>query len=178
MNTLGLDISTSIIGVSILSNKQKILLFSHIDLRKIKGFWNKIDFAKKELQKIFKKYKIANICVEEPLKRTGRRKSSIDTIVLLQRFNSVVCYICREETAIEPLLMSAIELRKLCGIMLLSRKKSGLTQKEQTFRYMLKNNLKKRKWKKTRNGNYQTYHYDECDAYVVALGFLKKYGQI
>lgn len=175
---LSLDISTSIVGICILAKNEKIKLLSHIDLRKIKGFWNKIDFLKKELEKVFKKHKITHICVEEPLKRAKRRKSNIDTIVLLQRFNSVVCYICREATNIEPELMSAIELRKLCGIVLLSRKKSGLSHKEQTFQFMIKNNLKNRKWKKTRNGNYQIYHYDECDAYVVALGYYKKYGKI
>lgn len=169
---LGLDISTSIIGICVLTNKKRISSLDYIDLRKIKGFWNKIEYSKIRLKEIFKKHKITNIIIEEPLKRKSKQ-SSINTIILLQRFNAIISYICKEETGIEPNILSAIKLRSSCGIKLESKKKAGKTHKEQTFDFMIKTKLKNKIFPKTRNGNYQAYCYDMVDAYVCALGFIE-----
>ena len=54
---LGLDVSTSIIGYTILDSDFSVVEIDHIDLRKIKGLWCKTDSAKIRLNDILEKYK-------------------------------------------------------------------------------------------------------------------------
>ena len=58
---LGLDISTSITGYTILNFEGNILACNHIDLRKEKDFFKKVEIVNAELQNINSSYEIEKV---------------------------------------------------------------------------------------------------------------------
>ena len=59
----GLDISTSITGITILNTKGEVLLNESWDFRKYKTFLDKVDVAKRHIQKL-QTYDIEHIYIE------------------------------------------------------------------------------------------------------------------
>ena len=64
---LGLDISTSITGYTILGHDGAILACGHIDLRKERDFFKKIEIVNAVLQGISQTYEIEKVYVEQSL---------------------------------------------------------------------------------------------------------------
>ena len=90
---LGLDISTSIIGVCVLKNN-KIVHTDYIDLRKIGSFFEKAREAEMVLKKIKKEYDIKYIFIEQALMFFRRGGSTAKTMSILQRFNGIISWLC------------------------------------------------------------------------------------
>ena len=169
---LGLDISTSIVGLTILDQeKEKIVKIFHSDLTKIEGIWNKVDHMKNLIHEINKEFNIKEVYIEEALSKFSRGKSSAHTISLLLRFNGILSYLIHQEMAIDPVYFSPSEARKICGLKVMSKKKSGgKNQKEQVFAQMCQHPLLKDyvlTFKRT--GTIKDHHYDEIDSLVIAL---------
>ena len=173
LKTLGLDISTSIIGCCIITyeNKtiQKISL-SHIDLRKEKNFFKKCELVKIYLEKFNSEENISNIIIEESLQRYKLGRSSAHTLSLLSKMNGAVSYICFSIFNLFPAYISSISARKICEIKII--KDPSLSAKQQTFDWVT-NKLNK-SWEKTKNGNIQKWCYDEVDAFVLAYALFLK----
>ena len=115
---LGLDISTSITGYTILDGKT-ILECGKLDLRNKKyvDFLDKSTEAKKLIQEIHKKYKITEVFIEEALTRMGAGMSSAHTITTLQRFNGILSWMCYEVIGIKPKYIACRQARKMLGIL-------------------------------------------------------------
>ena len=177
---LALDISTSIIGWCVLPPDSNIntypTLKGHIDLRKVKGgFWDKVHTTRRSITALRDElgalgHAVTLVCVEEPLKKFARGRSSAGTISMLARFNALVSFFALETFGSEPLYIDATFARKKIGIPLLSRKKSGgMSQKEQTASFLCERVFKDEKWTLNRSGKMQTYHADEIDAFVICV---------
>lgn len=161
---LGLDVSTSIIGYTIIDKDLSIIEINHIDLRKLKDLWEKADFARKNLHDIIERYKekIGNVYIEESLQVFRSGFSSAHTLSTLSKFNGLVFYFIRECTNKNPQYISATSARKTCGIKI----KKGEKAKLQTFDWVTKElNME---WPLTNKGNIQQYCYDRSDSYVIA----------
>jgi len=161
---LGLDVSTSIIGYTVLDQDLNVVEMEHIDLRKIKDLWDKADFARKTLHDVIEKYKdkIHNVYIEESLQVFRSGFSSAHTLSTLSKFNGLVFYFVRECTNKKPQYISATSARKTCGIKI----KKGEKAKLQTFDWVTKElNVE---WPLTKKGNIQQYCYDRSDSYVIA----------
>lgn len=180
--SLGLDISTSIIGWSIVPSGTvmpvKPLLMGHIKLTKLKDMWDKIDFVKQEVPSILENickegYKVDQFYVEDSLKKFSRGKSSAHTIAVLNKFNLIVSYLFREQLGLTPAQIDCTEARKNLGMTLLSTKKAGgKTQKQQAFDFLSESIFADIEWPKTRQGNIKQYLYDEVDAYVISMATM------
>ena len=177
---LGLDISTSIIGWSVMPLTAKLgdkpKLMDHIDLRKVKGgFWDKVDTVQRSVNDLFNSLhtqgiSIERLYVEDPVKRFKSGGSSADTIGLLAKFNCMVSYFARQRLGYDPVYLDASHARRHLGIKLTSKKKAnGASQKEQTFRQLSETVFKDEVWSLNRNGKIQPWNYDRCDAYVIAM---------
>jgi hypothetical protein len=176
-----LDISTSVIGWAILPIttpvllSQRPILRGHIDLRKNDGgFWSKVDQMEKELSvivnNIFTSHVIRQLFVEDPVERFKNGLSSAHTIALLARFNALTSCHVRRLVNLNPIYIDATAARKVIGVPLLSKKKSGgMDQKEQTFQHLSKSIFLNENWPVNRNGKIQPWCYDEVDAYVICL---------
>lgn len=180
---LGLDISTSVTGFTVLDLDGNLVELGHFELSKIKGtMWDKVDVMKVKLHNLCKKYTFTNIFIEEPLSKFSRGKSSSATISLLMRFNGILSYIIHENIGIELVYYGPTPARKICGLKMLSKtacKKQKIDwkpQKEQAFDQM---NARPPfngtyEWPLKRTGRLKDYCYDEMDSYVIArAGFIE-----
>ncbi|HIO04392.1 MAG TPA: hypothetical protein EYN08_02060 [Gammaproteobacteria bacterium] len=110
---LGLDVSTSITGATILDG-DKIVLCEAWDLRKLKSIFEKADLIKDRLQAL--PVGIEEIFIEEPFTFFKSGGSSAKTMAKLQAFNGVVSWICYDTYGITPGYFTASQARKLCDI--------------------------------------------------------------
>jgi len=163
---LGLDISTSITGYSILDASGKIIKTGHWDFRNKNNFQNifeKAHATKGNLSKIKNGYDIKHIFIEPALHMFAPGKSSAKTLSTLTKFNGIVSWFCYEIFMIEPEYIPAVSARKKCGITI----KRGKTAKGQVLRFLLDFepdfNVEYTKF-----GNPKPYCYDEADSLIIA----------
>ena len=113
---LGLDISTSITGYTVLDEDGKILVCDHIDLRKQKNFFKKIEIVCDRLELLDDTYNIEQVYVEQSLQSFRSGFSSAQTLSLLSKINGIVSWLCYNFFYKEPKYLAATSARKLCGI--------------------------------------------------------------
>ena len=113
---LGLDISTSITGYTILDHGGKILACDHIDLRKEKNFFKKIQIVRKRLEDLEGEYPIELVYIEQSLQSFRSGFSSAQTLSLLSKINGIISWLCYNMFYGEPKYLAATSARKLCGI--------------------------------------------------------------
>jgi hypothetical protein len=169
---IGLDISTSITGWTVLSlDDGSVEDMGYIDLRKLKNLWLKTDKSILELSELTKKYNIQHIFVEESLQMFRSGMSSSKTLSTLAKFNGLLSYGVRNLAEQEPQYLSASSARKTCGIQV-RRGPDQLPAKKQAFKWVTEK-LKK-DWPVTKKGNIQQYCYDQADSFVIATaGWLQ-----
>ena len=133
---LGLDISTSITGYTILDGTT-IVECGMLDLRKDKyvDFLDKSVAAKELLSTIKNKYNISKIFIEETLNVMSKGKSSAHTIMTLNRFNGILSWMCYEIFSIRPQYIACRQARKMVGINV----PKGGDAKEITLKHWLDN---------------------------------------
>lgn len=165
---LGLDISTSITGYTIIDENGSVVECNHIDLTKVDGFLNKASACQTILGKLFSQYPIKAVWIEESLQMFSMGKSSAKTLATLTKFNGIISWIVFDKFAINPQYIPAVSARKACGIKMQKGKKG----KECVMEYMAANES----WFKielTKTGNIKPYCYDRADSFVIAkAGFL------
>lgn len=119
---LGLDISTSVIGISCVTDSGVIMITDSLVLPtpKYPTIWEKArvyedflcskhtDFADNGL-------KIKSVFVEEAFKSFSQGRSSSDTLSLLQQFNGIVCWITSKRFHVDPQRLNVAHARKLVG---------------------------------------------------------------
>ncbi len=173
---IGLDVSTSVTGVSILdANKagddsgSHIIYLDRIEYKKCNTLWDKADFTSRSLGDLKNKFPgDYKVYLEEPLMGFRAGMSSAATITTLMRFNGIVSYISRGIFGVDPQYIASSTARKSCGIKLQKTSIAGINGKEQVFRYMSENDLKHVVWPKKKNGEPVDWSRDATDAYVIA----------
>ncbi len=158
---LGLDVSTSIIGVCLLKDN-KIVKADYIDLRKVSGLLHKAQAVEDYINNNLKEVKIEHIFIEQALMFFRRGGSTAKTMAILQNFNGVVSWLCFKLLGLEPQYITPISARSKCGIKVPRGKKA----KEVVMEHFLE--TKEFPIDYTRYGNVQKYCYDIADAVVVA----------
>ena len=158
---LGLDVSTSIVGVCILEN-DKIIYTDYVDLRKTGSFFEKARKVETTLKEVKEKYDVKHIFIEQALMFFRRGGSTAKTMSILQRFNGIISWMCYNIYDMEPNYVSPISARSKCGIKIARGKKA----KEVVMEHFIES--KEFEIIYTRFGNVQKYCYDIADAIVVA----------
>lgn len=176
---LALDVSTAIVGWALLPVGSLFGVqptgLGAFDLRKVEGgIWPKADLVRSSLRSLVEGTvtqgdRVARVYIENPLQRLRRGMSSAQTIALLARFNALTSYFIREATGLDPLYIDATAARKKIGVPLMSKKRSGVDQKSQTFSFLCETVFRCQPWPLNKNGKVQPHVYDMCDAYVVAV---------
>ena len=165
---LGLDVSTSIVGVCVYDDKkEKIIKADYIDLRKIGGFLHKAQAVEDYINHNLVGEKIDYIFIEEALMFFRRGGSTAKTMSVLQRFNGIVSWLCFKTLKIEPRYVTPISARSRCGIKVPRGKKA----KDVVMEHFIES--KEFEIVYTRYGNVQKYCYDIADAIVVAKAAAK-----
>ena len=161
---LGLDVSTSITGYTIVDNG-KIILNGAWDTRKYKNFFDKVVHVKDGLDKIRKEYgtRITAVYIEESLQSFRSGFSSAKTLSTLSRFNGIVSWLVFDQYGIQPEYIAATSARKLCGI----KVSRGQKAKQVVLNFLL-DNEPSFVIEYTRNGNPKPESYDKADSIVIA----------
>tara|TARA_Y100000592_G_scaffold86189_1_gene139177 strand:+ start:200 stop:727 length:528 start_codon:yes stop_codon:yes gene_type:complete len=161
---LGLDVSTSITGYTIVDNGN-IILNGAWDTRKYKNFFDKVVHVKDGLDKIRKEYgtRITAVYIEQSLQSFRSGFSSAKTLSTLSRFNGIVSWLVFDKYKIQPEYIAATSARKLCGI----KVSRGQKAKQVVLNFLL-DNEPSFVIEYTRNGNPKPESYDKADSIVIA----------
>ncbi len=163
---LGLDISTSITGVTVIQEDQ-ILETAFWDTRNKKHFptiYHKADHIKDKLKDLVSKHKISHIYIEQSLHSFRSGFSSAQTLSTLSRFNGIISWICWDMLSIQPEMIAATSARKQAGVGI----KRGDNAKEKVLEFVI-DKYPDIEIQYTKHGNPKPGTLDMCDSIVIAL---------
>jgi len=169
---LGLDISTSITGLTVLRDDGTILHNEAIKLTSAKlkdNFFKKAQVVKDRLIEIKHLYNIKEIFIEQSLSAFRPGLSSAQVILTLGKFNGIVSWVCYEVYGKEPQYLGATTARKSLGI----KVERGENAKEIVLKHVL-DTVQDFPVEYTKGGNPIPGTYDRADSYVIAkAGYLQ-----
>ena len=178
---LGLDVSTSCTGWSLLTLDGSLVSNGYIPLTKHKDMLEKAETVRKELKQIADQYNVTRVCIEENLQAFRPGFSSAKTLMTLARFNGIVSYICCRDIEVNPEFINVNVARKSLNIAMVREKICGIPTKKQIFNWV-SDQIKSSnyKWPKRtmksgpRKGQVVLENgcYDIADAYVIARSGL------
>ena len=163
---LGLDISTSITGATILQGG-KIIEAHYWDTRnknKFPNLYRKAKFVKDKLLDLDDRYCIENIYIEQSLQSFRSGFSSAKTLSTLSRFNGIVSWLCAEIFNVEPEMIAASSARKKAGVDI----RRGDNAKEKVLQFIV-DNYPQIAVEYTKHGNPKPGTLDMCDSIIIAL---------
>ena len=166
---LGLDISTSVVGVAIVDPDTKDLIVSeHIDLTKFDSVFSKAELVGSELWQIGNNHDIKNLFVETALMRFIPGRSRADTIVKLAKFNGIVSWMCYDTFGLQPTYLNVNTARSLYGLSF-PRGTKGPKRKKMVIEAVIEKEKTAFKYEMARGGkNYKKGTDDRADAIVIA----------
>lgn len=166
---IGLDISTSITGITLLDDAGDVFLCDYIDLKKCENPFSKGEKVKSYLQELQKQKKINSIWIEESLQMFSSGMSSAKTLSTLTKFNGIVSWIVWDLFGEKPNYIGASSARKKIGLTVTKGKRG----KDVVMQYM----LDREPWfvvEYGRTGKIKPYFYDMADSFVIArAGFIE-----
>ena len=163
---LGLDISTSITGASILDGNNKLLYCEAWDMRNKNHFpklFDKANLVKGRLLDLSIQFPIKYIFIEQSLQAFRPGFSSAKTLLTLAKFNGIVSYICQNDMGIEPEYIGASTARKSNGI----KVPRGEKAKQVVLQYVL-DSEPSFMVEYTKQGNPKPGSYDRADSLIIA----------
>ena len=173
---LALDISTSITGFCVF-NKWNTVHIGHVNLRKEKDFFKKVDLVKEQITELHKQYKFEEVVIEEAFQSFGRGLSSAKTLFTLAKFNGIIQYIVFS-LDINTTVINVNNARKIVGIKINKKDKTKNT-KEQVLEQVQKLNSTLTWPKKVLKSGprkgleiYDDCCYDRADAWVIGKAHL------
>ena len=168
---LGLDISTSITGVTVVDNDGNVVFNDAWDLRNKKYFptlFHKGHEVKELLRQVDDEFYISSILIEQSLQSFRSGFSSAKTLSTLSRFNGIVSWLCYEIFEMQPEFIAATSARKKCGITV----PKGVKAKQVVIQYVL-DNVPSVLIEYTKHGNPKPHCFDKADSWVIAYaGYL------
>ena len=175
MKILGLDISTSITGATIIEDGEIIETFvwDTRNKNKFPSLYEKANLIREGLKILSVSYNIDAIFIEQSLHTFRSGFSSAQTLSTLSRFNGIVSWLCWEVFNIQPEMIAASSARKKAGITI----KRGDNAKEKVLQFIL-DNYPNIEIKYTKHGNPKPGMLDMCDSIIIALAGLENVREI
>lgn len=163
---LGLDISTSITGATLIE-EGTIIEASFWDTRNKKHFptiYHKAKFIKDKIEDIKDRHNITHIYIEQSLHSFRSGFSSAQTLSTLSRFNGIISWVCWELFNLPPQMIAATSARKLAGLTI----KRGENAKERVLEFIIDKHPEI-SIQYTKHGNPKPGILDMCDSAIIAL---------
>ena len=163
---LGLDVSTSKCGVSIMKDNEELVFCDVIKMN------SKTDLEERclKLEKYIKdlNFEITSVFIEEPVMMFSGGKTTAHTMAKLQRFNGMCSFMIKKSFGLTPILIPANKARKTVGIQV----KRGTCTKTRVINFVQQRYPNFQVYY-TRHGNPQPGTDDKADSVVVALAGIK-----
>ena len=164
---LGLDISTSIVGVAVI-DERRLVLSAHWDISKADTLFTKAEAIGAELWQIRNEYNIEHVFVETALKKFIPGRSRADTLMKLAKFNGIVSWMCYDSFNIEPKYLNVNSARSLYGLSF-ARGTKGPLRKKMVIEAVIEKEKNAFTYEMARGGkNYKKGTDDRADAIVIA----------
>lgn len=163
---LGLDISTTTIGISIIKENEELVFCDALRLNNKLSLTDRCLQLEQYLNNL--NYKYTNVFIEAPFMMFGGGRTTANTMSKLQRFNGMCSYMVRKITDIEPLLIPANKARKTVGITV----KRGTCTKTKVIDFV-QTKYPSFQVFYTIHGNPKPGTDDKADSVVIALAGLK-----
>ena len=158
---LGLDVSTSITGATILDDKGEVIYNDAWDTRKFKNFFRKAEEIDSKMGLL--PATPSRVYIEQSLQSFRSGFSSARTLSTLSKINGIVSWICYRRYAIEPEYLAATSARKKCGIVV----PRGVKAKLVVVKYVI-DNVPDVLIEYTKHGNPKPHCFDKADSWVIA----------
>ncbi len=164
---LGLDISTSITGATLLDDKGRVVYNGAWDTRKYKNLFEKAERISDSFDLL--PFTPDRVYIEQSLQSFRSGFSSAKTLSTLSRFNGIVSWICYQRYSVEPEYLAATSARKKCGIVV----PRGTKAKQVVVKYVI-DNVPDVLIEYTKHGNPKPQCFDMADSWVIArAGWLE-----
>jgi len=163
---LGLDISTSITGATVLDKDGVCVYNEYWDTRNKNRFptiYHKAQHVESCLKDLHDEYKIEHVFVEQSLQSFRSGFSSAKTLSTLSRFNGIVSWVCWNMLGHMPEMLAATSARKQVGI----KVSKGEKGKQKSFDFVVANEPSF-VVEYTKNGNVKPGIMDKSDSWVIA----------
>ena len=167
---LGLDVSTSITGVTVLDNAGSMLYNESWDTRnknKYPTLYEKMRFIKEQLLYLSNNFNIEHIFIEQSLQSFRSGFSSAKTLSTLSRFNGMVSWVSYELFGKKPIMIAASSARKASGVVI----KRGEKAKEKVLEFVV-DKVPGFVVEYTKHGNPKPGVMDRSDSYIIAKAGL------
>ena len=170
---LGLDISTSVVGIAILDEEKNIITYNALKFKANTDLESRADFLTKGIQLLDTQWRIEHVFVEQPFIAFSGGKTTAVTMSKLQRFNGMCCYGLYRVFGNSPTLIQANKARGLVGI----KVPRGQKAKPVVLEWVERNYKDDFTYEMTRHGNPKPTTFDMADAIVVARAGIELLNQ-
>jgi len=166
---LGLDISTSVVGLSIINEDKELILCNAMKFKANSELEFRAEFLTQSIKALETTYRIQHVFIEQPFIAFSGGKTTAVTMSKLQRFNGMCCYGIYSVFGDSPTLIQANKARGLVGI----KVKRGEKAKEKALKWVEEEYQKEFTYELTSHGNPKPGTYDMADSLVIARAGLE-----
>lgn len=166
---LGLDISTTMVGIAVIDSTHRTLVKSECyDLSKIESLFEKAELVGSHLYSLRAEYDFEHVFIETALKKFLPGRSRADTIIKLAKFNGIVSWMCFEGYGFSPVYINVNTARSLYGLSF-PRGTKGPKRKKMVIEAVIEKEKTAFKYEMARGGkNFKRGTDDRADAIVIA----------
>jgi len=166
---LGIDISTSKIGISIIDYNENLILSELIKMKSSDSLEVRAKIFDKKMIEIRGNYEIKHIFIEQPFMAFSGGKTTAVTMAKLQRFNGMCCYAVYDLYGFSASLIQANKARGLVELKI----KRGDNTKLKVIEWVSEKYPKDFIVEYTRHGNPKPGTDDKADSIVIANAGLR-----
>lgn len=172
MLVLGLDLSSTKVGIAVVDGAKHVLLSQFLKLPEV-SLEDKALFFKENLVEILKKYNVGKILMESPLISFKGKANNLATIATLQRFNGMCSLVVREVFGQSVILVNASSARKAAGVVMEKGKEKTMLERKRPIiervSKLYEDTLTPFEYGLTYKGNPEPGTDDRADAILIAL---------
>jgi hypothetical protein len=167
MKILGLDISSSKIGIALLDDEQ-IIISDVLKFKSSQSLEERAALFERRMRAIDTHHVVFDVYVEQPAIMFRGGKTTAFTMATLQRFNGMCCYALSQIFEMEASLINPNSARSVLGIKV-PRKVPSKEKKKAIIENISDRFGDRFQYNLTKHGNPQPGTDDRADALVVAL---------
>tara|TARA_R110000787_G_scaffold27576_1_gene76180 strand:- start:443 stop:1018 length:576 start_codon:yes stop_codon:yes gene_type:complete len=165
---LGLDISTTIVGVALIDANGNLIVSEHWDITKQDTLFEKAEMIGSLLWALKNEHNISHVFIETALKKFIPGRSRADTLIKLAKFNGIVSWLSFDTFNQTPVFINVNTARTLYGLSF-PRGTKGPQRKKMVVEAVNDKEKSAFRYEMARGGkNYKKGTDDRADAVVIA----------
>ena len=167
MKVLGLDISTTKIGIALFDDEE-LLVSEVIKLKSNMTLEQRAHIFEEKMLQLDDKHVIMDVYIEAPAMMFGGGRTTANTMAKLQRFNGMTSFVVSSVFEIEALQINPLSARSVLGIKM-PRKLPNKEKKKFIIDWVKAKYGDDFETTLTRHGNYSPGICDRADAVVIGI---------